>query len=329
MRSGLLLAVLCATRLAAADSHTLRMATEAPDGTAWARELRAFTRDVESATHGQVKLKWYWGGIAGDEAQIIPRIERGQLDGAGATAVLCERLAPSMRALRTIGVFRNWEESGWVRSRLSETFEKEFHDAGFVTLGLAGLGKVMLFSRVPVKSLADLRKLRIWGWNVDPFFTGMERSLGLNVVPTPLVEVGRALEEGRLDAFISVSTAVLAFQWYLQVKHVVDMPIGFLPGCIVVSNRVFARLPSAHQDAIRAAAAKTLVRFEDVGRETEARLLGGLLQKQGLVVAPPTEELRRDFFAAAREMRDKWDEVPRQVLQRALGLLADYRAERR
>jgi TRAP-type C4-dicarboxylate transport system substrate-binding protein len=216
-----------------------------------------------------------------------------------------------------------------VRVRLAETFEKELHEAGYVSLGSAGLGKVMLFSRVPVKSVADLKKLRIWGWNVDPFFTGMERSLGLNVVPTPLLEVGRALEEGRLDAFISVATAVLAFQWYLQVKHVIDMPIGFLPGCIVVSNRVFARLPSAHQDAIRSAAAKALGRFEDVGRETETLLMNGLLQKQGLQVAPATEELRRDFFAAAREMRDKWDEIPRKVLQQVLSLLADYRAERR
>src|SRR3954467_6995726 len=88
---------LSSSTAARADEVTLRMGTMAPDGTAWARELNAFARDVDQRTHGQVRIKWYYGGITGDEPGMGERIRRGQLDGAASGGPLCESLAPSMR----------------------------------------------------------------------------------------------------------------------------------------------------------------------------------------------------------------------------------------
>ena len=48
--------------------HVLRFATVIPQGTVWAREMQAFARDVaDGSTNNQVQLKWYLGGIAGDD----------------------------------------------------------------------------------------------------------------------------------------------------------------------------------------------------------------------------------------------------------------------
>src|SRR5690348_4499292 len=77
------------------DPVRLRFATVAPQGTGWAREIDAFTRDVATATDGGVQLKWYMGGIAGDEFEVIDRIHKDQLDGA-ALSIACEKLAPSL-----------------------------------------------------------------------------------------------------------------------------------------------------------------------------------------------------------------------------------------
>ncbi len=44
---------------AAAEPVTLRLASVAPEGTAFARELRAFGREVQAATHDTVTVKWY------------------------------------------------------------------------------------------------------------------------------------------------------------------------------------------------------------------------------------------------------------------------------
>src|SRR5689334_237093 len=92
-----LLSLLLSSSALAAPVPTIRIGTLIPDGSAWARELKAVVRDVES----QVKIKVYYGGIAGDEHEMIDRVRRGQLDGIGGTTA-CLDLAPSLRASRVL-----------------------------------------------------------------------------------------------------------------------------------------------------------------------------------------------------------------------------------
>src|SRR5262249_279368 len=132
MRRGFLCCSLLMSATALAEPRwTLRMATPAPEGTAWAREIKAFSREVEAGPHGEVRMKWYLGGIGGDELEIGERIRRDQLDGAGAGGMLCERLAPSMRVLRLLGVFQSRAEAAYVMQRLQPSLEAEFAKSGF------------------------------------------------------------------------------------------------------------------------------------------------------------------------------------------------------
>src|SRR5690349_1832430 len=125
-RFALLLAVLCPAAAHANEPIVLRFATLVPDGTAWARELKAAAREVESQTQGQVRWKWYFGGIAGDERVVPERIRRGQLEGEAA-GVSCVDLAPSLRVLRVLGMFRRRDEAHAIIMRLRPTLEAEFH----------------------------------------------------------------------------------------------------------------------------------------------------------------------------------------------------------
>src|SRR3569832_1047536 len=61
---------------------------DAPEGTLWARELHTIGREGGAATGGQLQLKFYLGGIAGDEMQSLARVHKAQLDGE-AGALFC------------------------------------------------------------------------------------------------------------------------------------------------------------------------------------------------------------------------------------------------
>src|SRR5207253_2207055 len=87
----LVIACVLAAVPALADNHVIRIATIVPDGTAYAREFRAFARELESVTNGSTKVKIYFGGVAGDELQVFDRIRRGQLDGVVSGGIICER----------------------------------------------------------------------------------------------------------------------------------------------------------------------------------------------------------------------------------------------
>jgi TRAP-type C4-dicarboxylate transport system substrate-binding protein len=313
----------------AGAQHVLRMASVAPEGTAWARELKAFARDVATSTGGTVRVKWYLGGIAGDDLAIGERIRRDQLDGAASGGMLCERVAPSLRVLRVMGICQTRDESSYVVGRLRPIIDAECERNGFISLVTAGLGPEVLFTRSPVRSLAELKQSRLWIWNNDDPFVAQLATIGVHAVPLSLEAAARAYDDGQVDGFLTVPSAALAFQWSTQARYVSDLRVSFLTGCIVVATRAWDDLSIEAQAAIRAAAAKLQVRFEDVGHSQDEALLGGLFARQGLRPVPVSASFRSEFFEAARAAREALGDklVPRALLTRVLEVLADYRLE--
>jgi len=307
------------------------MATVAPDGTAWARELKAFVREVLAATKGQVLIKWYFGAIAGNEVEVQSRIERGQLDGTASGGMMCERVAPSMRVTRVQGVFRNRDEATFTLTHLNHTLEQEARKNGYTMLGTTGLGPDVVFTRNPVRSFAELQKLRLWRWDLDDLGVMMSRELGLHVVPLGLDAAARAFDDGQLDGFIAIPAATVAFQWFTRAHHLLDLRMGFLQGCLLVANRTFDRLTIDQQSVLRSSNAKLAMRMNDVGRQTDDALLGGVFAHKGVTVHVVDEGFRSAFFSAAREARERLGTrlVAPDLLRQVMSLLADYRAEHR
>jgi TRAP-type C4-dicarboxylate transport system substrate-binding protein len=328
-------AIACLVFLAAAahadEPILIKLATVAPTGSPWARELSNFAHHVESSTHQEVRFKLYFNAVAGDELEQLDRMKRGQIDGAASGQMACERLAPTLRVSRLPGVFQDRDEAETVLSGLRPFIDKEAHESGFTILGISGLGPSVFFTRTPVYTLAELRKIRLWRWAADEVGTASSREMGLTVEPLPLYEAGRAYDEKRIDGLLGIPAAALAFQWSAQARYLVDLRNDYLFGCVVIADRTFQRLTVAQQAAMRDAAARLSERYIDLGRRIDDQLLGGLFQKQGLTKLPVSDSFRAEFFDAARVARAKMAErfVSRDLLSRVQSMLADYRAEHR
>jgi TRAP-type transport system periplasmic protein len=291
---------------ATAEPTVLRMAAIAPEGTSWARELKAFARGVENATDGAVRVKWYLGGVAGDESEEVARIKRDQLDGA-AGAMICDILAPSLAVTRVGGLLHSRAEASRVVNLLTPTIAEEFQRNGFVFLGAAGFGLDVVFSRAPVRSLADLRRGRFWIRKYDDVLRATLSAAGMQIVELPYSEATRAYNEGRIDGFISTPASALAFQWAGLVHAYTDVKLAYLPGCMTIATRAFDKLPFAQQQAVRHESAALAARFEDVGRELDRQLLDEIFHSHGLLRVAPTAEFQQGLDAALLEARGKID----------------------
>ncbi|MDB4965635.1 MAG: TRAP-type C4-dicarboxylate transport system, substrate-binding protein [Myxococcales bacterium] len=313
---------------AAADPITLRVATIAPAGTAWAREFGAFARDVEAGTHGAVHIKIYYSGIAGDDVTVLDRIRRDQLDGA-MSSESCMRLSPSLRVTRVFGLFQNRDEAAYILTRLRPTLDAEFLKEGFIHLGEAALGPEVLFTREPVRDMAELRKTALWIWELDDALRAQAPALGLHVTATSLELATRAYDEKRVDGFIAVPSAALAFQWSAQARYLEDVRLSYRNGCLFVASRAFDALPIDAQSYVRAATAKLRNRLDDLGKRQDDALLEGLFARQGLRAVPVSERFRLELFSLARDMRTRVGGtlVSQKLLAQVLNWLADYRVE--
>jgi TRAP-type C4-dicarboxylate transport system substrate-binding protein len=316
----------CATALA--DPVRLKLSTPAPEGSAYARELHSFSREVSAGTDGHVDAKWYMGGITGDELTQIERMQRGQLDGAG-LALGCERLAPSLLAVRVVGLLRSRDEASLVIRRLKQRIDQELAHAGFIGLGIGTLGSIVVMTRTPVRSFTELKKVRLWVWDKDEIQLRALRAMGLQPVPLPVEQGGAAYDDGRIDGYLAVPGAALAFQWSARTRYFLSVPLGQMSACFVMSQRSFDALPLDERSVVATSAAKLSARIEDVGRELDSALVERLFEKQGLQKIAPDTSLLPQFLEAARLAREQLDEklVPRDLMNQVLGWLADYRAE--
>jgi TRAP-type C4-dicarboxylate transport system substrate-binding protein len=318
----------CAEALA--EKRVLRLAAVAPDGTLWAHELKDFARRVETETGGQLQVKLYLSAIAGSEAESEERIRRGQLDGVIA-ALICQRIAPSMRALRLLGMYQSLDEVSYVLQRLNPTMVDEAKKGGYALLGTAVLGPDVFFTRAPVRTLADLKRLKLWRWEGDQVVIDTSKEMGLPHLALPPERAARAFDDGKLDGFVAAPAAALAYQFLTRAPNLIDVRLGYVTGCMVVSQKTWEKLPPELQEKLHAEVQFTAGRLQTATQQIDQQLLGGELQKHGVQIQAGIDALKAELFAAARIARDKLDEqlVPAALRSRVDTLLADYRAERR
>lgn len=327
----LILLFLLAPGAAFAEPQVLRIGTIIPDGTGWAREVRALGREVETETQGGLKLKWYMGGVAGDEMEMAERVKRGQLDGILSGGLLCEKLAPSLNVSRIPGMFQSWEETSNVIGQLKTLLDKEFEQSGYVNIGEVLVGPNILLTRKPIASIADFKNLRLWTWHSGDVLSTFLAEMGAKPVSLPIYEAGPAYDAARHDGFVAPVAAGLGFRWSALVHHSTDVRLGFVVACLVIATRAFDTLPMTSRQALRGAAAKSQVRSEQLARTQEAELLGGLLRRQGVQPVEVSDTFRSSFFQTASGIRERTAArfVSPKLIQRVLAMLADFRSEHR
>jgi TRAP-type C4-dicarboxylate transport system substrate-binding protein len=328
MKLGVALTLCMVAGAARADAPVvIRLATAAPDGTSWAREFKAFSRNVEQHTSGAVQVKWYFGGIAGDELQVADRLARGQVDGTASGGGFCQTVSPTMRVTRAQGLFRSHEEASYLLGRMRKSIEGEFRQHQLAYLGGPVIGGEYVFSKAPIRTVEEMQKAKLWRWDVDVVSIELSRLAGLDTRGVALAELGPAFDSGKVDAYAAIPATIVAFQVTSRVHYMIpDQPHGFLAGCLLVHQRVWDRLTPEQRDIVSGDAVQAITRVDHVTRLMDEQLLGGLFQKQGIEAVKASDELRTALdakFKAAREK--KFTGAEAEILKRFEALLAEHR----
>ncbi len=101
---------------ASLQAATIKIATVAPDGTAWMREMRAGADAVKKRTDGRVEIKYYPGGVMGDEPSVLRKIKIGQLQGGAFTGGELSAIVKDAQIYSLPFLFKNQEEVDKVRA---------------------------------------------------------------------------------------------------------------------------------------------------------------------------------------------------------------------
>ncbi|MCX6555485.1 MAG: TRAP transporter substrate-binding protein DctP, partial [Candidatus Aminicenantes bacterium] len=117
-----------------ASAQIIKIGSIAPDRSPWNEALKEIGREWEKITNGQVVLKIYPGGIAGDEDDMIRKMKFGTLGGAVLTNIGITDINADALVLSAPFLFNSEKELSFVMDRLVPIFEKQNKEKGYQTI---------------------------------------------------------------------------------------------------------------------------------------------------------------------------------------------------
>lgn len=313
---------------AAAKKTTIKMATLAPKGSAFHKVLAELGEQWKTLSGGDVQLKIYPGGVAGDDAEVVRKIRLGTLHGGLITAAGLREIDPAVHVLQLPLFYADWPEYDHVREALQPTLDQIYRDKGFVVLAWGDAGWVRFLSKAPIVTPADAAAQKLFVLQGDPKQAELWKSNGFTVVPLPATEITTALQTGLVDAVPTTAQAAVLMRWHDHAKHITGATWTPLVGGLIIDGKVWEGIEPALRDKLASAAVTAGQKLQTMNRSVDQESITEM-QKRGLVVNPIPPEALAQWKAkvAAAEGRIRGDYAPAALYDQAKAIRDAYRAQ--
>lgn len=286
-----------------AAAVTLKIATAAPDGTAWMEAFRKGAEEIKARTAGRVEFRFYPGGVMGNDKSVLRKIRVGQLHGGAITGGGLAEIYADAQIYSLPFVFNSLDEVDYVRAKMDPLLMQGLEKEGFIGFGISDGGFAYLMSNRPVQTVDELKPLKVWVPEGDVISHTAFQVVGVHPVSLPLTDVLTGLQTGLIDTVAASGVGAIALQWHTRVKYLTDTPLIYLYGTLVVSAKAFNQLQPEDQAVVRDVFGKVLTQLNTQSRLDEIRARE-VLQQQGIEFVP----LKHD--------NDGWHDVVEQTTRR-------------
>jgi len=278
---------------ASADANRLKIATLAPAGTTWMEELKAGANLIAERTGGRVILKFYPGGVMGNDQSVHRKIKIGQLHGGAFTPGGLAQVDSSIQSLGLPMMFKSFDEVDYVRAKIDPVIKQQMEAKGFVLLGISEGGFVRILSKKPMQSLESIRNSKVWVPAGDRIGQIAMSALGITPISLPISDVFTGLQTGLIETVTVNPTAAIAFQWHTSTSFMTDVPISYLIGVMAIQKKAFDKLSPDDQQIVREEIGKVFKRLDTINR-SDNQAAKAALQNQGITfVTPDPGEIER------------------------------------
>jgi TRAP-type transport system periplasmic protein len=247
---------------APAFAVTLKIATVTPNGSQWMKDMVASASEIKQRTDGRVVIKYYGGGVKGDDSKVLGQIRIGGLQGGAFTPSALSSQYSDLNLYGMPLVFDSAKEAAYVRSKLDARIQKGLEDAGYVNFGFATSGFANIMSSTPVTTLADLKGKRVWVPEGDKISYASMEALSLNPVTLPLTDVLTGLQTGLIDIVAIPPIVALVLQWHTKVNFVTKVPLVYTFGFMAIDKKAFDKINEADKAIVTEVMTRTYKNFD-------------------------------------------------------------------
>ena len=252
-------------------------------------EMRKGAKQIEEQTQGRVKLKFYPGGIMGNDKSVLKKIRIGQLQGGALTGGSLVQIARNAQLYSLPFLFKNYEEVDYVRTRMDDQIRADIEKGSLVPVGLSEGGFAYIMSGRPIRSVDDLREAKFWVPEGDQISQTSVRNAGVTPIILPIADVYTGLQTRLVDAVANTPMGTIAFQWHTKLKYVTDVPISYIVGILLIDKKIFMQLSPKDQTIVRRVMGEVFKRLDIKNRQDNINARQALIN-QGIEFLEPTEE---------------------------------------
>jgi tripartite ATP-independent transporter DctP family solute receptor len=269
--------------------------------------VKHMSETLDKKSNGKYKIKVYNKSALGTEKETLDQVKIGALEmnrvNISALNSMCPKtLVPTMPFLFDSIDHMRKTLDGPIGDEILKGCEHE----GLVGLAFYDSGSRSIYTKKPIKSIADTKGLKIRVQQSD-LWVALVSAMGANATPMPAGEVYTALKTGLIDAAENNIPSYDGFKHYEAVKIYSRTEHSMAPEMLVISKVIFDKMSKADQDMFRAAAKESVTFQRKKWDEQEAKSLE-VVTKGGATIVSDVD--KASFRAAMTPVYAKFISTP-------------------
>jgi TRAP-type C4-dicarboxylate transport system substrate-binding protein len=311
----LALVVLAVSPAPYAQGRAIKLATVVPENSIWDKNLKQMGTDWGQATGGRISLTVYGGGSQGDESTVLRKMRLDALQAAALTGVGLGTIDPSFNVFNIPFFFESYDELNAVTDKLTPTIRKRVEAKGFVLLNWGHGGWMQLFTKRPVKTVSDLKKIKLYTSAGNDRMVQWFKANGFEPRAMAMTDITTGLTTGMIEGLPAPPLAAMLFQWDRQTPYMLDIGLAPVIGATVITKKAWNAVPEADRPKLLQAAAGVEKRLRDQVPKQDADAVGQMTKRGLMVTKAAGAEWRAEADALAKTMRGEM--VPRDIFDLA------------
>jgi TRAP-type C4-dicarboxylate transport system substrate-binding protein len=307
----------------------IKIATLSPEGSVWMEKMREGAKELAKRTDNRIKIKFYSGGVMGDDKAVLRKIRIGQLQGGAFVSGSLSQYYPDNQIYSLPLFFRSFKEIDYVRGYLDQKIIDGFEKGGLVIFGIAEGGFAYVMSTVPIYTVQDMREQKVWIPDNDSMILEAIKAFDITPIPLSIADVRAGLQTGLINTVTTPPIGALALQWHTQIKYLLDEPFLYIYGVLAVDRKVFKRLSTADQQSFREIMGDVFKTLDRLNREDNIKAME-TLHKQGIKFINPSKEALKKWRKDASEVPNrliKAGRLSQEMVDTLEQLLKEYRSK--
>lgn len=258
------------------------------------QNIMQFSRDVEQATGGKLLIQVYPNNTLAKLNDVSQAVQQGKAEAVETIMSSLVKEMPVAGADSIPFVVSSYKDAERLWKLQRPGVEKHFNELGLKLLYAVPWPPQGLHSSKPIRSVADFRGTQMRTYS--PTTLRIAELLGAKPVDVAMVDVGKALSEGRMDNMITSALTGVENKVWGQIRYYYEINAWFPKNVVFVSSKAFDALkPEARSMVLNAAA--------------DAQTRGWLASQ--VLAGSATEELRQNGISIDRIPSDLELEIKR------------------